>query len=289
MSEGMPSVESYFRQMGIGYACKKGAKSAPNQDDFCILVDGNTTIIGVFDGHGLFGHFCSYTIQQLLPKLLLINPNYKNNLELALKQTFVKVDEALRGIAQQEGRFSVLLSGTTTTVLVHREDNLYVAHVGDSRAVLAKTDKDGKITAVPLTRDHSPEIDEEKKRIELSGGEVRKQDPYAPSRVFARDANYPGLAMSRAIGDEIAKCFGVIAEPEIKCLKIEKSDVFFTVSSDGVWEFMSNKEVIEMIHKNGKARADMSAATVAETAFNTWLEHEKNTTDDITCIIYYLN
>ena len=285
----MASVEASLKQMGIGYACKKGAKSAPNQDDFCILVDGNTTIIGVFDGHGLFGHFCSYTIQQLLPKLLLANPNYKQNLELALKQAFIKVDEALRGIAQQEGRFSVLLSGTTTTVIVHREGNLYVAHVGDSRAALCKQDKDGKVTAVALTRDHSPEIEEEKKRIEASGGEVRKQDPYAPSRVFGRDANYPGLAMSRAIGDEIAKCFGVVADPEVKCLKVEKSDVFLTVSSDGVWEFMENEEVIGMIHKNGKAKADKSAALVAETAFSTWLERENNTTDDITCVIYYLN
>ncbi len=285
----MSSVEGYLKQTGIGYACKKGAKSAPNQDDFCILVDGNTTIIGVFDGHGLFGHFCSYTIQQLLPKLLLANPNYKQNLELALKQAFIKVDEALRGIAQQEGRFSVLLSGTTTTVVVHRDGNLYVAHVGDSRAVLCKSDADGKITAAPLTRDHSPEIDEERRRIEASGGEVRKQDPYAPARVFGRDANYPGLAMSRAIGDEIAKCFGVIADPEIKCLKVDKSDLFLTVCSDGVWEFLENEKVVDLIYKNGKAKAVNSAARIAENAFNTWLDRENNTTDDITCIIYYLN
>lgn len=285
----MANVDGTLKQMGIGYACKKGAKSAPNQDDFCIIVDGSTTIIGVFDGHGLFGHLCSYTIQQLLPKLLLGNPNYKQNLELALKQSFMKVDEALRGIAQQEGRFSVLLSGTTTTILVHRDGNLYVAHVGDSRAVLCRLDKDGKPTAVPLTRDHSPAIEEERKRIEGMGGEVRKQDEYAPSRVFGRDANYPGLAMSRAIGDDIAKCFGVIAEPEVSCHKLGKSDLFVTVASDGVWEFMENEKVIDIIYKNGKNKADKSAADVAELAFNVWLTRENNTTDDITCVIYYLN
>ncbi len=285
----MSSIEATLKQMGIGFSCKKGAKSAPNQDDFCIIVDGSTTILGVFDGHGLFGHFCSYTIQQLLPKLLMANPNYKQNLELALKQAFIKVDEALRGIAQQEGRFSVLLSGTTTTLVVHRDGNLYIAHVGDSRSVLCKAEKEGTITAVALTRDHSPEIEEERKRVEAAGGEVRKQDPEAPARVFCLGANYPGLAMSRAIGDDLAKCFGVIAEPEIKCLKVEKNDEFLTISSDGVWEFMSNEEVAGMIHKNGKGKADKSAAYVAETAFSTWLERENNTTDDITCIIYYLN
>ena len=275
--------------MGIGYCCKKGAKSAPNQDDFCIVIDGNTTILGVFDGHGLFGHFCSYTIQQLFPKLLMANPNYKTNLELALKQTFNKVDEALRGIAQQEGRFSVLLSGSTTTIIVHRDGNLYVAHVGDSRAIMCKQSKEEGILAFPLTRDHTPSLEDERRRIEANDGEVRRLDEWSPTRVFGQGANYPGLAMSRAIGDEIAKSFGVIADPEIKCIKVEKSDQFLTLSSDGVWEFMSNEEVINIIHENGKAVANKSANRVAELAFNTWLEKENNTTDDITCIIYYLN
>ncbi len=275
--------------MGIGRSCKKGAKSAPNQDDFCILVDGGTTILGVFDGHGLFGHFCSYTIQQLLLKLLMSNSNYKQNLELALKQTFVKADEALRGIAQQEGQFSILLSGTTATLLVHRDGNIYVAHVGDSRAILCRCEKDDVPTAIPLTRDHSPDVEEERRRIETSGGEVRKQDPYSPSRVFCLGANYPGLAMSRAIGDGIAGYFGVTSEPEVKCMRVEKRDKFVVLASDGVWEFMSNDQVARIIHGNGRARAAKSAAYVSETAFSAWLEHENNTTDDITCLVYYLN
>eukprot|EP00831_Metopus_contortus_P007533 TRINITY_DN12882_c0_g1_i5.p4 TRINITY_DN12882_c0_g1~~TRINITY_DN12882_c0_g1_i5.p4 ORF type:complete len:133 (+),score=19.44 TRINITY_DN12882_c0_g1_i5:197-595(+) len=130
---------------------------------------------------------------------------------------------------------------------------------------------------------------EEKKRIELANGEVRRQDLYSPARVFGRDANYPGLAMSRAIGDEIGKYFGVIAEPEISCRKVEKSDLFITVCSDGVWEFLKNDEVAKLIYSKGKAKVEKSAAILAERAFNTWLGKENNITDDITCIIYYLN
>jgi serine/threonine protein phosphatase PrpC len=248
-------------------------------------------ILGVFDGHGLFGHFCSYTIQQLLIKLLLANPNYKTNLELALRQAFLKVDEALRCISQNEGKFSVLLSGSTATVIVHREGMLYVASVGDSRAVLCRTDstKPSSVLAEPLTIDHSPELEPERKRIEAANGEVRRPDGYSPARVFARDANYPGLAMSRAIGDEIAKSVGVTADPEVRAVKVESQFEFVTLSSDGVWEFLSNEEVVDIIHRNGKQRAGMSAATVSEQAFNTWLEKENNTTDDITCLIYYFN
>eukprot|EP00831_Metopus_contortus_P007532 TRINITY_DN12882_c0_g1_i3.p2 TRINITY_DN12882_c0_g1~~TRINITY_DN12882_c0_g1_i3.p2 ORF type:complete len:140 (+),score=37.27 TRINITY_DN12882_c0_g1_i3:62-481(+) len=99
----------------------------------------------------------------------------------------------------------------------------------------------------------------------------------------------PGLAMSRAIGDEIGKYFGVIAEPEISCRKVEKSDLFITVCSDGVWEFLKNDEVAKLIYSKGKAKVEKSAAILAERAFNTWLGKENNITDDITCIIYYLN
>jgi hypothetical protein len=36
----------------------------------------------------------------------------------------------------------------------------------------------------------------------------------APYRVWARDIDMPGLAMSRSIGDAMAKNLGVIADPE---------------------------------------------------------------------------
>lgn len=275
--------------MGIGYACKKGAKTPPNQDDFSILVDGETIILGVFDGHGMYGHYCSYTIQQLFLRFLLGNPFYKQNLVLALQQTYQKTDEALRGIAQDKGQFSVLLSGSTTTVIVIREGSLYISHVGDSRAIIGKTnEKDSGIVASALTKDHSPELEQEKKRIVSMKGEVRRPDQYSPARVFKSGANYPGLAMSRALGDEIAKGCGVVAEPEIKCQKIEKEDEFVIVASDGVWEFLENQEVAEVVHSNGKAKAERSASLIAENSFKTWLERENNTTDDITCLIYYL-
>jgi serine/threonine protein phosphatase PrpC len=289
VSEGMGMIDNELKRRGIGYACKKGAKSAPNQDDFFILIDGDTTILGVFDGHGLFGHYCSYAVQQLFPKLLLSNRNYRDNIELALKETFLTADEALRGIAVQEGRFSADLSGTTATIIVHRNNELTFAHVGDSRAVLSKMTTDGKLIAEEMTHDHSPENGEEQKRIEQSGGEVRKRDVDAPARVFCIDANYPGLAMSRAIGDTVAKSFGVIAEPEISTYKVERIDNFIILATDGVWEFLEEQDIASRVYMNGKERADKSAANIVEYAFSVWLEQENNTTDDITCIIYYLN
>jgi len=104
---------------------------------------------------------------------------------------------------------------------------------------------------VDLTQDHKPNLPNEKKRIMNSGGEVRKLEGDVPHRVFVRGRAFPGLAMSRSIGDFIANAVGVTCEPEISCHKIDINDEFICVSSDGVWEFLKSKTVAEMIHQRG--------------------------------------
>jgi serine/threonine protein phosphatase PrpC len=79
----------------VYYVSKKGLKQCPNQDDFFFLIDESTIVVGVLDGHGVFGHFCSNFIQTLLPKLLLSNENYNSNLKLALHQVFLQVNDAI--------------------------------------------------------------------------------------------------------------------------------------------------------------------------------------------------
>ena len=62
------------------------------------------------------------------------------------------------------------------------------------------------IEAVELSKDHKPNLPEEKVRIEASGGMV---DSYhsatgqqlGPHRVWVKGQPYPGLAMSRSLGD----------------------------------------------------------------------------------------
>jgi len=49
--------------MGISIVCKKGLKpESPNQDDFSILIDGPSFILGVYDGHGMHGHHVSHYV-----------------------------------------------------------------------------------------------------------------------------------------------------------------------------------------------------------------------------------
>ena len=287
-SEGHTKADVLCKRKGIAYACKKGNKpDKPNQDDFFILVDGATVIIGVFDGHGDSGHFCSNYAQQLFPKYLLTNPNYIKDLELALKQTFVMVDEALRALSRSE-HFSVLWSGTTATVLVHRDNMLYISHVGDTRSILGKLVPEKKeVTAIPLTKEHWPLDPKEKQRVEETGGEVKNIASGTP-RVYYKGSGFPGLAMTRSIGDDMAKCCGIIPEPEVKCIKLESTDAFVIIGSDGVWEYMSNEDAVKTAYEYGKEKSHESVSTIVESAYNLWQDNDDTYTDDITCILYHL-
>ncbi|EFJ39763.1 hypothetical protein VOLCADRAFT_35338, partial [Volvox carteri f. nagariensis] len=57
--------------------------------------------------------------------------------------------------------------GTTALVSVQVGPKLYTANTGDCRAVLCRGGR-----AVRLSRDHKPELPEERTRIEAAGGRV---------------------------------------------------------------------------------------------------------------------
>lgn len=62
-----------------------------------------------------------------------------------------------------------------------------------------------------------------------------------PIKVYFCLVDVQGLAMSRSMGDNISKSIGVISEPEIIKVKLDKRDKFILLASDGVWEFISNQ------------------------------------------------
>lgn len=70
--------------------------------------------------------------------------------------------------------------------------------------------------------------------------------------MFVRGRAFPGLAMSRALGDAIANAVGVSPEPDVSIIKIDSQDEFVILASDGVWEFLKSKTVGEAAHVRGK-------------------------------------
>ncbi len=261
-----------------------------------LVCNDELALLGVFDGHGSHGHYCSYIVQQTLPRLVLANGNFASDTELALKEAFRFANDALKDIAEKQGSFSVALSGTTATVVVVRKDGssgrqeLYVGHVGDSRAVLGRRVDAGsnKIEPVTLTRDHTPGDPWERQRIEKCEGDIRKSDDSAPARFYCKGANYPGLSLSRSIGDEFSKPYGVTAQPDTVQTDLDDADLFVVLCSDGVWERLPTQEVVDIVHKHGKEQAKEATKEIVERARQKWKELGDDWCDDITCVIYYL-
>ena len=151
-------------------------------------------LFGVCDGHGLSGHFVSAFVKKRLPQNLTealeaINDpkkSFEAKDELAIRAAFKKTDQEL---ISRRTKINCNYSGTTVVTVMIKDDNLICANVGDSRAVLASykpieakmTAREGvaivdeermKWISHPLSRDHKPDIPEEKERINISGGRV---------------------------------------------------------------------------------------------------------------------
>jgi serine/threonine protein phosphatase PrpC len=73
---------------------------------------------------------------------------------------------------------------TANVILIEDMKRIYVANAGDSRCVMGRAGR-----AIPLSFDHKPENDEERRRIEKAGSTITE------GRV---DGN---LNLSRSLGD----------------------------------------------------------------------------------------
>jgi protein phosphatase 2C family protein 2/3 len=183
-------------------------------------------------------------------------------------------------------------AGTTSNVLYFNGETVYIACSGDSRAIMGKR-AGGKVSAFDLSKDHKPDLPDERKRIEKAGGVVSAAGPNGlpPSRVWVNGR--VGLAMSRSIGDGEAKGHGVIPDPEVKVVTVKPAanatadgDAFVCVASDGIWEFISSQQACDVISKHPTARG--ACVELVNLAEQRWKEEEGSYRDDITCIIAYL-
>eukprot|EP00403_Amphidinium_massartii_P028276 CAMPEP_0178405286 /NCGR_PEP_ID=MMETSP0689_2-20121128/18321_1 /TAXON_ID=160604 /ORGANISM="Amphidinium massartii, Strain CS-259" /LENGTH=382 /DNA_ID=CAMNT_0020026297 /DNA_START=29 /DNA_END=1177 /DNA_ORIENTATION=+ len=280
--------------MGIGFTCRKGLKpESPNQDSWCVLkVDSRFSIYAVFDGHGKQGHHVSNFVKENMPKMVLRDSRWKTEeMPKMLVDTFKKT-QTIVSQADRLQKLNAQLSGTTATVCVHDTENkkLTIAHVADSTCVVGYLDAKGKLVGEALTRDHKPDLKDEKKRIEANGGTV-VFDGYANHRVFAKGKRHPGLNMSRCIGDLLGhQDCGITAEPETLERPVTDQDQVLLLCSDGVWEFINPTEAVEMVCKFKPETAMNAADSLAKEAWDRWIQEEGGSVvDDITVVCVFLN
>lgn len=108
-------------------------------------------------------------------------------------------------------------------------------------------------------------------------------------RVWLKNEDIPGLAMTRSFGDSMAARVGVNAVPEIKEFVLTPDDKIMVLASDGVWEFLQNQEVANIVYPFFlQKNAEGAAEALVRAAFKRW-KREESVIDDITCIIVFLD
>eukprot|EP01068_Selenidium_serpulae_P008346 Selendium_serpulae@DN4961_c0_g2_i3.p1 len=144
--------------------------------------------------------------------------------------------------------------------------------------------------AEDLTKDHKPDDPGEMARIVKRGGQVRKLEGDIPHRVFLKGKTYPGLAMSRAIGDTVAANAGVICDADTNEYPIKPNcDLFAILCSDGVWEFITSQEAVDIVTHFTPATFHLAAEKLAEESWKRWIESEGTVVDDITVEVVVLD
>lgn len=94
--------------------------------------------------------------------------------------------------------------------------------------------------------------------------------------------------MSRSIGDDVSQTVGVISIPEItKHIINTTNDQFIVIASDGVWEFLTNEQVSNIIHENIN-NLHVAATQLVDESTKQWKSNEE-VIDDITAIVIQFN
>ncbi|PWY76422.1 protein phosphatase [Aspergillus sclerotioniger CBS 115572] len=197
--------------------------------------------------------------------------------DAAIKQGFTRLDDeivhsSVEKVLKSNSRrvaaemLAPALSGSCALLAFYdsQSKDLKVAVAGDSRAVLGRRSANGKWSATPLSEDQTGGTPSEMKRL-------REEHPGEPNVV--RNGRILGqLEPSRSFGDAFYKWsketqdkikrqfFGrtphpllktppyVTAEPIITTTKMDPgSGDFLVLATDGLWEMLSNEEVVGLV------------------------------------------
>ncbi|GLJ11015.1 hypothetical protein SUGI_0140420 [Cryptomeria japonica] len=308
------SIYSQQGKKGINQDCMLVWEDFGNQED--------TVFCGVFDGHGPHGHLVARRVRDSLPSTIidqwqeqiaadssssngnqstdsseLTESNVKDDSDLdkdksrmysMWKESHLRAFEVMDEALQWHPILNCSCSGTTAVTVIKQDQDLVIANVGDSRAILGTLSDDNKLMAVQLTRDLKPNVPQEAERIRLCRGRVfSSEDEPEVYRVWLPNDDSPGLAMARAFGDFCLKDFGVIAVPEITYRHLTSRDQFVVLATDGVWDVLTNEEVVRIV---SSAPREEAAKVVVQRAVRGWKrKYPTSRMDDCATVCLYVD
>jgi len=224
------------------------------------------------------GNILSYVsnpLREIFPsKFSTSNLSFENiDIVESIRDAFLRLDADIideikylsRNKTLDTRKKGLTLSGCCGLVAYLNKDELYIANAGDCRAVLG-TNTNGEWSAVPLSPDHTSAANTNEVQRILS------EHPSEESRSCIQYGRLLGrLAPLRAFGDIQFKLSAseshsilsghskykpmpmlktppyLTAEPDVFHYKLEANDEFIVLASDGLWDMLSNEDVVNIV------------------------------------------
>lgn len=288
------------------------------EDQSQVVTSPIGTFVGIYDGHGgpqasrfvsdhLFSHVEKFALEQ-----------GELSAEVLRKAFSSTEEDFLHFVTRSwEAQPQIASAGSCCLVGVISNNTLYVANLGDSRAVLGSTRAKKSIIAERLSTEHNAAEEEVRK-------ELKSLHPDDSHIVVFRNGVWRVkgiIQVSRSIGDIYLKKpefhkhslfahYGfplvirrpiLTAEPSIHVHHLKPEDQFLILASDGLWEQLSDQEAAEIVHNNPRTgiakrlirealqvvakKQDMSSADLHKVERGA----RRNIHDDITVIVIYLD
>ncbi|XP_040988979.1 probable protein phosphatase 2C 63 [Juglans microcarpa x Juglans regia] len=291
------------------------------EDQGQVFTSPSATYVGVYDGHG--GPEASrFITHHLFPFLHKFATEEGGLSEDVIKKAFDATEQEFLHLVKRSWPAQPQIASVGSCCLVGAISNdvLYVANLGDSRAVLGRRGSgmvNSPVVAERLSTDHNVGVEEVRKEVKA----LHPDDSHIV--VYSRGVwRIKGIIqVSRSIGDVYLKKpefnrgplfhhFGPLiplkrpvmtAEPSIVIRKLNPDDMFLIFATDGLWEHLSDEAAVEIVLKNprvGIAKRLVRAA-IQEAARKREMRYEdikriergvrRHFHDDITVIIMYLD
>ncbi|KAF5749673.1 protein phosphatase 2C 44-like [Tripterygium wilfordii] len=257
---GKGRSKSSGRKTSHGFHLVEG-KSGHDMEDYHVAEyrkkkNHELGLFAIFDGH--LGDRVPTYLKDNLFNNILDEQNFFKDPAIAIKNAYCSTDKFILENSMQLGPGG----STAVTAIVIDGTDLWVANVGDSRAVAFE-----RGAANQLTVDHEPHS--ERKRIEKQGGFVTILPGDVP-RVNGQ------LAVARAFGDQSLKAH-LSSEPDVRHVPIDPTIEFVILASDGLWKVMKNQEAVDFVKSIRDPQAAAKRLTSEALA--------RKSKDDISCIV----
>ncbi|CAN7050458.1 unnamed protein product [Brassica rapa subsp. trilocularis] len=245
----------------FGFSLVKGKANHPMEDyhvaNFINIQDHELGLFAIYDGH--MGDTVPAYLQKHLFSSILKEGEFWVDPQKSILKAYEKTDQAILSNSSDLGRGG----STAVTAILINGRKLWIANVGDSRAVLYRGGK-----TMQMSTDHEPRA--ERSSIEDRGGFVSNLPGDVP-RVNGQ------LAVSRAFGDKGLKTH-LSSEPDIKHANVDSQTDILVLASDGIWKVvMTNEEAMEIakrVKDPQKAAKELTAEAL-----------RRESKDDISCVV----